>query len=85
MFKTIKGNKTIEMKVLLDTGAEGLFMDRNYADEHNIILHRVLKSGWVRFFTQKIHNRNHDRLLALGKFCNCNRTSKDWLLSVASL
>src|SRR6202522_4221091 len=29
VLKTIRGNETVETKVLLDTGAEGLFMDRN--------------------------------------------------------
>src|SRR6202522_849970 len=36
--KTVTGNQTVETKVLLDTGAEGLFMDRNYAEEHDIVL-----------------------------------------------
>jgi hypothetical protein len=38
VIKTITGNETVEMKVLLNTGAEGLFMDKNYAEEHNVIL-----------------------------------------------
>src|SRR5271168_878791 len=41
MFKTIRGNETIETKVLLNTGAEGLFMDKNYAEEHDIILQKL--------------------------------------------
>src|SRR6202522_4186549 len=41
VIKTIRGNKTIETKVLLDTGAEGLFMDRNYAEEHDIVLQKL--------------------------------------------
>src|ERR1700678_4517384 len=40
IIKTIRGNKTVETKVLLDTEAEGLFMDRNYAEEHDIILQK---------------------------------------------
>src|SRR5271155_818600 len=41
VIKTIRGNKTIETKVLLDTGAEGLFMDKNYAEEHDIVLQKL--------------------------------------------
>src|SRR6202522_4146192 len=41
VIKTIRGNKTIETKVLLNTGAEGLFMDKNYAEEHDIILQKL--------------------------------------------
>jgi hypothetical protein len=37
--KTVKGNKTIVTKVLLDTGAGGLFLDKKYAAKHHIILH----------------------------------------------
>src|SRR5271168_5399030 len=29
VLKTIRGNETVETKVLLNTGAEGLFMDKN--------------------------------------------------------
>src|ERR1700678_3212177 len=42
VLKTITGNKTIETKVLLDTGAEGLFVDKNYAEEHDIVLQKLL-------------------------------------------
>jgi hypothetical protein len=38
VIKTIRGNKTVQTKVLLDTGAERPFMDKNYAEKHNIIL-----------------------------------------------
>ena len=41
VIKTIEGNETIETKVLLDTGAEGLFIDRNYAEEHDIVLQKL--------------------------------------------
>src|SRR6202522_314394 len=41
ILKTIRGNKTVETKVLLDTGAEGLFMDKNYAEEHDIVLQKL--------------------------------------------
>src|SRR6202522_3442137 len=41
VLKTIRGNETVETKVLLDTGAEGLFMDKNYAEEHNIVLQKL--------------------------------------------
>src|SRR6202522_3514137 len=41
ILKTIRGNETIETKVLLDTGAEGLFMDKNYAEEHNVVLQKL--------------------------------------------
>src|ERR1700678_3515631 len=41
VIKTVTGNKTIEMKVLLDTGAEGLFMDKNYAEKHDIVLQKL--------------------------------------------
>src|ERR1700678_2329109 len=41
VIKTVTGNKTVETKVLLDTGAEGLFMDRNYAEEHDIVLQKL--------------------------------------------
>src|ERR1700678_720191 len=41
VLKTIRGNKTVETKVLLDTGAEGLFMDKNYAEEHDIVLQKL--------------------------------------------
>jgi hypothetical protein len=37
MSKTVRGNKTILAKVLLDTGAGGLFLDKKYADKHKII------------------------------------------------
>src|SRR6202522_1043736 len=40
VLKTIKGNETVETKVLLDTGAEGLFMDRNYAQEPDVVLQK---------------------------------------------
>src|SRR6202522_756425 len=39
--KTIRGNETVVTKVLLDTGAEGLFMDKNYAEEHNVVLQKL--------------------------------------------
>src|SRR6202522_4407550 len=42
VLKTIRGNKTVETKVLLDTGAEGLFMDKNYAEEHDVVLQKLL-------------------------------------------
>src|ERR1700678_3072845 len=42
IIKTVTGNKNIETKVLLDTGAEGLFMDKNYAEEHDVILQKLL-------------------------------------------
>src|SRR6202789_2776564 len=41
VLKTIRGNKTVETKVLLDTGAEGLFMDKNYAEEHDVVLQKL--------------------------------------------
>src|ERR1700678_4431899 len=41
VIKTITGKKTVETKVLLDTGAEGLFMDKNYAEEHEIVLQKL--------------------------------------------
>jgi hypothetical protein len=41
ILKTIRGNETIETKVLLDTGAEGLFMNKNYAEEHDVILQKL--------------------------------------------
>src|SRR6202522_3032632 len=41
VLKTIRGNKTIETKVLLDTGAEGLFMNKNYVEEHEVILQKL--------------------------------------------
>src|SRR5271168_2698043 len=41
VIKTVTGNKTVETKVLLDTGAEGLFMDKNYAEEHDIVLQKL--------------------------------------------
>src|SRR6202522_323065 len=41
ILKTIRGNETVETKVLLDTGAEGLFMDKNYAEEHDIVLQKL--------------------------------------------
>src|ERR1700678_584682 len=39
--KTITGNKTIETKVLLDTEAEELSMDKNYAEKHDIVLQKL--------------------------------------------
>src|SRR5271168_2062439 len=42
VIKTVTGNKTVETKVLLDTGAEGLFMDKNYAEEHDIVLQQLM-------------------------------------------
>src|SRR5271168_4317646 len=41
VLKTIRENETIETKVLLDTGAEGLFMDKNYAEKHDIFLQKL--------------------------------------------
>src|ERR1700678_1926113 len=41
VLKTIRGNETVETKVLLDTGAEGLFMDKNYAKEHDVVLQKL--------------------------------------------
>src|SRR5271155_1383078 len=41
VLKTIRGNETIETNVLLDTGAEGLFMDKDYAEEHDIVLQKL--------------------------------------------
>src|ERR1700678_2958551 len=41
VLKTIRGNKPVETKVLLDTGAEGLFMDKNYAEEHDVVLQKL--------------------------------------------
>src|ERR1700678_4092369 len=41
VIKTVTGNKTVETKVLLNTGAEGLFMDKNYAEEHDIVLQKL--------------------------------------------
>src|SRR6202522_59591 len=41
VLKTIRGNETVETKVLLDTGAEGLFMDKNYAEEHDVVLQKL--------------------------------------------
>src|ERR1700677_457271 len=41
VIKTVTGNKTVETKVLLDTGAEGLFMDKNYAEKHDIVLQKL--------------------------------------------
>src|ERR1700678_4475575 len=41
VLKTIRGNETVETKVLLDTGAEGLFMDRDYAKEHDVVLQKL--------------------------------------------
>src|SRR5271155_1974256 len=40
ILETIRGNETVETKVLLDSGAEGLFMDKNYAEEHDIVLQK---------------------------------------------
>ena len=37
--KTVRGNKTIVTKVLLDTGEGGLFLDKKYAEKHHIILY----------------------------------------------
>src|ERR1700678_1758893 len=41
VLKTIRGNETVETKVLLDTGAEALFMDKNYAEEHDVVLQKL--------------------------------------------
>src|ERR1700678_2476159 len=41
VLKAIRGNETVETKVLLDTGAEGLFMDKNYAEEHDVVLQKL--------------------------------------------
>src|SRR6202522_1067473 len=41
VIKTFTGNKTVETKVLLDTGAEALFMDKNYAEEHDVVLQKL--------------------------------------------
>src|SRR5271163_4165594 len=40
--KTIRGNETVETKVLLDTGAEGLFMDKNYAEKYDVVLQKLM-------------------------------------------
>jgi hypothetical protein len=39
--KTVRGNKTIVTKVLLNTGARGLFLDKKYTDKHEIIPQRL--------------------------------------------
>jgi hypothetical protein len=39
--KTVRGNKTIVTKVLLNTGAGGLFLDKKYANKHEIILYKL--------------------------------------------
>src|SRR5271154_807324 len=39
--KTCYGNKTIETKLLLDTGAGGLFMNKSYAQKHHIQLYAL--------------------------------------------
>ena len=41
VLKTIRGNETVATKVLLNTAAEGLFMDKNYTEEHNIVLQKL--------------------------------------------
>ena len=40
--KTEKGYKTVETTILLDTGAGGMFIHRDYAKRHGIILHKLL-------------------------------------------
>ena len=39
--KTEKGNKIVETNILLDTGAEGMFMNQEYAKKHGVILHKL--------------------------------------------
>ena len=39
--QTEKGNKIVEITVLLDTGAGGMFMHHDYAKKHKIILHEL--------------------------------------------
>jgi hypothetical protein len=41
VIKTITGNETIETKVLLNSGAEGLFIDKTYAEKHDVILQKL--------------------------------------------
>ena len=41
--KTTKENKTVDTPVLLDTGAGGNFMNKNYAKQNNIILYPLDK------------------------------------------
>ena len=41
MSKTVRGNRTIVTKVLLNTGAGGLFLDKKYTDKHKIILQKL--------------------------------------------
>ena len=40
--KTEKGNKIVETTILLDTGAGGMFMHRDYAKKHGVIPHKLL-------------------------------------------
>ena len=40
--KTEKGNKIVETTILLDTGAGGMFMQRDYAKKHGVVLHKLL-------------------------------------------
>ena len=40
--KAEKGNKIIEMTILLDTRARGMFMHQNYAKKHGVVLHKLL-------------------------------------------
>jgi hypothetical protein len=54
--KTIRGNKTVETKVLLNTGAEGLLMDKNYAEEHDIILQKLLNPIIFRNVDQTLNH-----------------------------
>jgi len=39
MCKTTRENKTVEARILLDTGAGGLFMNSAYAKKHNFLLY----------------------------------------------
>ena len=41
--KTTKGNKTVETKILLDSGAGGVFMNPSFARKHDILLYLLLK------------------------------------------
>ena len=39
MCKTIRGNKTVDTQILINSGTEGIFMHPSFAKKYDIILH----------------------------------------------
>jgi len=61
MCKTTRENKTVEARILLDTGAGGLFMNSTYAKKHNFLLYPLKQpiTPWNVDGTPNSQGKNH--------------------------